>query len=173
MRRARTLHTSRRDATVRLTPDDAWSVVASGRAGRQWYVDAAPFVFRRWIDRLALGPGLRRPPPDRPLLAPGDRVGFWRVTGADHGARRLLLEADVRAPGTVRLEAAVGPDEDVEGASTVSVTVGFAPRGVLGRAYLLADLPAREAVTELALLDLLTILRRRDNPEGPGSVDQV
>ncbi|QCW52018.1 DUF2867 domain-containing protein [Nocardioides dongxiaopingii] len=173
MRRARTLHTSRRDATVRLSPEDTWSVVASGRAGRQWYVDAAPLVFRRAIDRLVLGPGLRRPPPGRPLLATGDRVGFWRVTDADHRARRLALEADVRAPGTVRLEAVVRADEEVEGASTVSVTIGFAPRGVLGHAYLLADLPAREAVTELVVLDVLTILRRHDNPDGSASVDQA
>lgn len=170
MRRSRTLHATRRSSTVPLAPDAVWDVVASGRAGPQWYVDAAPFVFRRLVDRVALGPGLRREPPGRPRLATSDRVGFWRVVDADHRARRLVLEADVRAPGTVRLEAAVDPDDD---GSSLTVDISFAPRGLLGRAYLLTDLPAREAVTELVVLHLLTVLRRRDNPWAAASVDQV
>ena len=43
----------------------------------------------------------------------------------------------------------------------------------VGRAYELVDLPAREAVSELLALHLLTILRRRDNRTWAGSVDQV
>jgi hypothetical protein len=170
MRRGRTLHTSRRSAVVGLEPDGAWAVVASGASGPQWYVDAAPFVFRRWVDRLALGPALRREPPGRPRLAAGDRVGFWTVVGADHRDHRLALEAQVRAPGTVTLDVAV--DEHPEG-SEVTTTIAFAPTGVLGTAYLLADLPAREAVAELVQLHLLTILRRHDNPWATSSVDQV
>ncbi|MEO9322660.1 DUF2867 domain-containing protein [Nocardioides sp. C4-1] len=171
MRRSRTLHATRRSSTVALAPDAAWDVVASGEAGPQWYVDAAPFVFRRFVDRLALGPALRREPPGRPRLATGDRVGFWRVVEADHRARRLELEAEVRAPGTVRLMATATPSTD-EG-TEVGLEVSFAPRGLLGRAYLLTDLPAREALTELVLLHVLTVLRRRDNPWTSASVDQV
>lgn len=170
MRRRRTLHTTRRSAVVALDPATAWDVVASGETGPQWYVDAAPFVFRRWVDKLALGPALRREPPGRPRLATGDRVGFWTVTAAEHGARRLTLQAQVRAPGTVTLEATVEPHP--EGAE-VTTTIRFAPRGLLGRAYLLADLPAREAVAELVQLHLLTILRRHDNPWAASPVDQV
>ena len=52
MDRDRTLTTSTRAATVALSPDRAWDVVASGVDGPQWYVDAAPFVFRGALDRL-------------------------------------------------------------------------------------------------------------------------
>ncbi len=170
MRRARTLHTSRRSAVVALDPTAAWDVVASGEAGPQWYVDAAPLVVRRWIDRLALGPALRREPPGRPRLATGDEVGFWKVLDADHRTRHLVLVAQVRSPGRVTLEVRTRPH--AEGAE-VELTVTLSPRGLVGRAYELVDLPAREAVSELLMLHLLTILRRRDNPTWAGSVDQV
>ncbi len=136
---------------VDLAAERAWAVVASGADGPQWYVDAAPLVVRRGIDRLVLGPGHRHPPPGRPLLADGDEVGFWRVLAADHAARRLVLRAEVRAPGTVTLEATVEPDagDSDAGGSVVSVAVGFTPSGLLGRVYLLADLPARETVIEV------------------------
>ncbi len=170
MDRGRTWHTTRRTARVDLDADAAWQVVASGEDRPQWYVDAAPFVFRRVVDRLVLGPGLRRPPPGRPRLAEGDQVGFWDVVAADHRQRRLILRAMVRSPGQVTLTASVVPAVD---GSLLDLAITLSPRGVVGRAYLLADLPAREAVSELVMLHLLTVLRRRDNPWPTGSVDQV
>ena len=170
MRRARTLHTSRRSAVVALDPAATWDVVASGRSGPQWYVDAAPLVVRRWIDRLALGPALRREPPGRPLLAAGDEVGFWKVTEADRGSRHLVLVAQVRSPGRVTLEVRARPHPE---GTEVELAVTLSPRGLVGRAYELVDLPARETVSELLMLHLLTILRRQDNPGDVGSVDQV
>jgi hypothetical protein len=170
MRRRRTLHTTRRSAVVALDPGTTWDVVASGEAGPQWYVDAAPLVVRRWIDRLALGPGLRRPPPGRPLLHTGDEVGFWLVEDADHEERRLVLIAQVRSPGRVTIEVEVVAHE---GGSEVLLAVTLSPRGLVGRIYELIDLPARETVSELLMLHLLTILRRHDNPWIAGAVDQV
>lgn len=160
MERRRTLHTTHRAARVDLTPARAWDVVASGEERRQWYVDAAPFVVRGAIDRLALGAGRQHRPPGRTRLRARDRVGFWEVLVADHQARRLVLEARVRAPGTVTLEATVGPDDGT--GSRVGLTIAFRPQGILGHAYLLADLPARAAVAELTMLDLLTVLRRAE-----------
>ncbi len=172
MRRARTLHATRRSSVVALDPATTWDVVASGESGPQWYVDAAPFAFRRVVDRLALGPGHKQAPPGRARLAQGDRVGFWTVLDADHRARRLLLEARVRAPGRVTLEVTVTPDSEGSEGSEVAMSIELAPRGLLGRAYLLADLPAREAVAELTLLHLLTVLRRQA-PAWTGTVDRV
>lgn len=175
MQRRRSLHTSRRASVVALAPDTAWDLVASGEDTRQWYADAAPFVFRGALDRLLLGPGRRVRPPGRTRLRAGDRVGFWTVVVADHADRRLLLEARVRAPGTVTLEAEVDPD-GLAGGSRVTLTIAFRPRGLVGRAYLVADLPAREVVTELAMLDLLTVLRKSgdgDNRSAPGPVTQA
>ena len=142
------LHSSRRVGTVPRTPDEVWSVVAGAGPGRHWYVDAAPFVLRGAIDRAVLGGGRRWPVPDGPLLAAGDRAGFWlvRAAGTRPAGHRLVLQAAVRAPGTVTLALLVSA---VEGGSEVDLTIRFDPDGVLGTAYLLADLPAREVLTDL------------------------
>ena len=165
--------TSRRSAVVSSPVAEVWDVVASGAAGPQWYVDAAPFVFRGALDRLVGGEGRRHRPPGRPRLAMGDRVGFWRVVEADHRAHRLLLEAEVRAPGRVTLEATVAPepasDEATHAASVLTLTITLEPQGVLGAAYLVADLPARAVVAELTMLHLLTVLRR--HPPEPAAAD--
>ncbi|MFC6287340.1 DUF2867 domain-containing protein [Nocardioides sp. GCM10027113] len=169
------LRESHRTSVLDRSLDEVWDVVASGWAGRQWYVDALPFVFRGAVDRVVGGPGRRWQPPGTPLLRHGDLAGFWRVTRAEHdGPRRLLLlEAQVRAPGTVRLlttaqaveeavdgavENAAGPPE-AHGRTRLVQTVELEPHGLLGTAYLLADIPAREAVVELTHRRLLADLR--------------
>ncbi len=144
-------------ATVALPPETAWGVVASGEAVSQWYVDAAPYAFRGALDRLVGGAGRRWNPPGRRFLTEGDRAGFWRVREVSHERRRLVLDAAVRAPGQVLVTTEVTP---AEGGARVTQTTSFTPSGLLGRAYLLADLPARGVVAELAMLHLLTVLRR-------------
>lgn len=162
MRRRTTLRTSHRATDLDLPVDLVWQVAASGDHGPRWYVDAAPFVLRGAVDRLVGGSGRRWEQPGTPLLAVGDRAGFWSVLGADHDGsrRRLVLQAEVRAPGTVRLTTearSLSPSR-----TRLVQTISFAPRGALGAAYLLADVPAREAVIELAhrrlLADLLADL---------------
>ncbi len=136
--------------------DWVWSVVASGRTGPQWYVEAAPLVFRGAVDRLVGGGGRRWAPPGTDLLRAGDRAGFWEVAEAEHAAptRRLVLRAQVRAPGVVELETLA--EALPAGSTRLSQTTRFAPRGLAGAAYLLADLPAREAVSELTHRRLLS-----------------
>ncbi|QYJ02902.1 DUF2867 domain-containing protein [Nocardioides panacisoli] len=159
MHRGRTLHTSWRSAHVALAPEVAWQVVASGAHGPQWYADAAPLRIRGLLDRVVRGPARHHPPPGRPLLAPGDPVGLWQVDGVDADERVLALTARVRAPGEVRLEATVTPHGPDGTAATVRMSIAFTPAGALGRGYLVADLPAREAVTELTFRHLIGSLR--------------
>lgn len=151
MERRTSLGSTTRASRVSLDAAHAWRLVASARTGPQWYVDAAPFVLRGALDRLALGRGRRWPVPDRPVLRTGDTAGFWRVVEAGplpaDGSHRLVLKAQVRAPGTVRLTTEVTPEGPR--CCRVAQTVTFTPSGVLGRAYLLTDLPAREALMEL------------------------
>lgn len=138
-----------RASDLALALEQVWAVTASGRTGPQWYVDAPPFVARGAIDRLVGGRGRRWPPPGADLLRPGDRAGFWFVVDAHHQGdeRWLALDARVRAPGRITLttEARALPD----GGTRLTQTVGFAPDGVLGAAYLLGDLGLRELVVEL------------------------
>jgi len=137
------LHTSTRSSELPVTPAAAWAVLACGRPGRRWYVDAAPLVFRGLLDRL-VGGHTPAAPPGRDLLRAGDRAGFWRVTRA--AALLLELEAQVRSPGTITLRSTVS---ETTGGCLLVQSVTFRPHGILGSAYLLADLPAREALISL------------------------
>jgi hypothetical protein len=145
--RRTSLTTSTRSTPVDLPADEVWERLVSAGARHRWYADAAPFVLRGAIDRLLGGAGRRWPVPERRLLERGDRTGFWAVSTCDHTRLRLVLEAQVRAPGTVLLESRVTEEPD---GSRLLQSVTFEPRGLVGAAYLLADLPAREAVIELA-----------------------
>ena len=146
------LHVSRRVSTLPVDMEEAWRVVAGAGPGRRWYADAAPFVVRGAIDRAVLGRGRRWSVPNGPLLRAGDRAGFWlvRAAGDRPGGHRLVLEAAVRAPGTVTLTVLVGAAGTSAGPATeIDLQVRLDPHGVLGAAYLLADVPAREAVVGL------------------------
>lgn len=161
MRALPTLRRSARHWVVDRPAEETWAVVASTRPtprGSVWYVDAVPFVIRGGVDRLLLGRGRRWPLPAHPLLGTGDRAGFWEVATADHQTRRLVLTAAVRAPGTVTLEARVSDGDLGPGRCRLDLAVSFAPRGVVGAAYLLADLPSREAVVELTGRELMADL---------------
>ena len=159
MDRRTTLDTSERASVVPVAAEAAWLVVASGRGGPQWYVDAAPLVFRGAVDRLVGGSGSRRGTPGTALLGPGDPAGFWRVAEAGPAGPgwRLTLEAEVRAPGQVVLSTTVTPDGP--GRCELHQAITFVPSGLLGRAYRTADLPAREAVLELVHRRLLADLQ--------------
>jgi hypothetical protein len=149
------IHRSTRSSTVAHDAGSVWSVVAGAGTGEHWYVDALPFVLRGAVDRALGGGGRRWPVPTQALLRAGDTAGFWRVTHS--GRRTLTLVADVRAPGRVSLDTAVvadGPDR-----CRLRQSVTFDPDGLVGQVYMLADLPAREVVVELAHRRLLTELR--------------
>lgn len=156
-RRGVHLTSSTRCGTIGLRPADAWRVVANGREGPRWYVDAAPLVFRSAVDKALGGRGADTPPPGRPLLRTGDRAGFWEVLTADGSTLELL--ARVRVPGEVRLQVDIDMASDQD-ASTVTTTVELEPHGLVGAAYLVADLPAREAVASLTHRRLMDELRR-------------
>lgn len=136
------LFSSARASSLAVTPDVAWQRLVAGGPGPHWYVDALPFTFRATLDRLIGGEPLSRPPDDD--LAEGDRAGFWTVEHAEEGL--LLLVARVRAPGRVRMRCEVSAEGD---GTRLRQVVAFHPRGPLGAAYLLADVPAREALITL------------------------
>lgn len=153
MHRRTSLRSSHRSSNLALPAHRVWQVVASGYDRPQWYVDAAPFVVRGAVDRLVGGQGRRWHPPGTPVLSTGDTAGFWRVLEADHDGRRLALEADLRTPGRVVLSTTV--TSLAEQRCRLEQEIVFSPDGLLGRAYLLANLPAREAVLELTHRHLL------------------
>ncbi len=156
MRAFPTLHRSTRSTALDRPAGEVWAAAAAGRPDRDgdaWYVDNAAFAFRGGLDRLTLGRGRRWPLPDHDLLEVGDHAGFWDVTEADHERRRLAMTARVRAPGTVLME--VSTAETGDASCVLSLAISFAPRGLLGTAYVVTDLPAREVVIELTHRRLL------------------
>lgn len=151
-----TLTTSGCSTRLDCRPEQAWAVVANGRPGPRWYVDAAPLVFRAALDRVVGGTGTVAAPPDRDVLRTGDRAGFWEVTDADHVHHALELTALVKAPGTVVLTTTVEPTTR---GCLLRQSVRLDPDGLAGAAYLLVDLPARALVMELTQRRLVADVR--------------
>ena len=93
----------------------------------------------------------------RPVTPPGSGASSRRRRRRGPARAAAAGRRAVRAPGRVRLRSRVDP---VGRAADADAPDGrLRPRGTLGLAYLLADLPAREAVVELTHRRLLTDLR--------------
>ena len=120
---------------VAAPPEAVWSVIAGlgGDMPGMWALRGA-------LDRLLGGVGARRARPER--LEPGAALGWWRVEAVEPG-RALLLRAEQRLPGTARLELRAEPAG--HGCRYVQ-RVTFRPRGLPGRAYWYAQLPAHRFV---------------------------
>ena len=161
MDRRTSWHTSTRATHLPASADEVWAAVTAAGGRGRWYTDAAPFVVRGAIDRLLGGGGRRWPVPRAERLAAGDRAGFWDVAEIDDPSRELRLVAAVRAPGVVTVTSTVAPA--LQG-STLTQTVAFVPSGLLGAAYLVVDLPARELVVELAHRTTLDEVSRATRP---------
>jgi hypothetical protein len=75
---------------------------------------------------------MRRRRRDMQDLRVGDAVDFWRVEAVEPN-RPLRLHAEMKEPGRVWLEFRVQPIDG--GASRLSQTAFFAPRGLTGLLY--------------------------------------
>lgn len=117
-----------------------WEVVAGIGGPAGWYAADRLWRLRASADRVLGGPGMRGRPAG-PLRV-GDAVDFWRVEEVQ-APHRLLLRAEMRLPGTARLELTVEPRGS--GSRLVQRT-GFEPRGPVGHAFWWAELPAHRAV---------------------------
>lgn len=130
-------HVEEVDAPV----EELWAVVAGigGEAG--WYTVPGVWELRQRLDGLVGGVGLRRGRPR--LLTPGSALDWWRVEEVDPG-RSLLLRAETRTPGVVRLRMTAEPTGPTSSRYTQTVT--FRPRGLAGRVYWYAQKPAHDLV---------------------------
>jgi len=101
---------------------------------RGWFAFNGLWRIRGWIDKLLGGPGLNRGRRDAAELRIGDGIDFWKVLDLQPG-KRLLLLAQMRLPGRAWLEFAIEGDRLIQ-------TAYFLPRGLGGRIYWYAMLPA-------------------------------
>jgi uncharacterized protein YbjT (DUF2867 family) len=125
---------------VAAPPAALWDVVAGLGGDTGWYTLPGAWALRGALDRLLGGVGARRTRPAR--LAPGAALDWWRIEEVEPG-RALRLRAEMRLPGTARLELRVEP---AEGGSRLVQRVTFHPHGAAGRAYWYAQLPAHRFV---------------------------
>jgi uncharacterized protein YbjT (DUF2867 family) len=95
-----------------LEPDELYRRVAAigGPAGYGSRADPL-WRLRGWLDRISGGPGLRRGRPFGTELHEGDAIDFWRVERVVRG-NQLRLVAEMRVPGTARLDFRVEPLDD-------------------------------------------------------------
>jgi len=122
----------RRELSVTASPPAVYGVFSCLGGERGWlYFDWA-WRLRGVIDRLLGGSGLRRGRRDPEHLRCGDAVDFWRVEEVKPG-RSLRLRAEMKLPGRAWLEFQVKPRAD--GASQLSQTAFFAPKGLAGFLY--------------------------------------
>lgn len=113
----------------RAHPKRMGDVIASIGGDPHWYPLRWTWWVRARLDDLFGGAGLRweRPEGD---LRPGARVDWWTVK--DIAPDRLLLRAEIKAPGEAWLEWRVVP---LEPGCELRQTAYFRPRGAAGHLY--------------------------------------
>ncbi len=141
-----------------------WQVISTIGGENGWYNVPGIWALRGGIDRLLGGVGARRTRPER--LEPGAALDWWRVEAVEDG-RSLTLRAETRMPGTARLEMRAEPDG--EGARYVQ-RVTFTPRGLVGRAYWYAELPAHDFVFAVMARTIAGVAARRARTGDPARV---
>jgi hypothetical protein len=93
-------------------------------------------------------------------LRPGESLDFFRVAEIEPHLGRLLLQAEMKVPGTAWLEWAVDP---IPGGSRLTQTAWFVPRGLLGRAYWWVLLPFHVPIWRRMVRRMAQVAEQRSN----------
>lgn len=121
---------------VAAPPEQVFAVVCSMGGQNGWPYANSLWRLRGWLDRLLGGRGCSRPSPPPAewsggKVEAGDLLDFYRIEALETN-RRLLLRAELKAPGEGWMEWKIEPHEK---GSLLSQTGFFAPRGLLGFLY--------------------------------------
>lgn len=125
--------------------DGVWRTVEAIGGDNGWYFAQYLWRLRGIMDRLAGGPGLRRGRRDPQTLRVGDGLDFWRVIAVEP-PHRLLLLAEMKAPGDALLEFLIDPQGP--GRVRLKMVSRFLPRGLFGIVYWYALLPTHQWLFE-------------------------
>jgi hypothetical protein len=133
-----------RSIDIAADPSTVFAAVCRVGGGHGWYAGDILWRIRGWMDQMVGGPGLRRGRRHAEDVEFGEALDFWRVVGIERG-RSLLLHAEMKLPGTARLEFHLDPIED--GSSTrLTMTASFRPKGLLGILYWYSVVPLHRLV---------------------------
>ncbi|MDJ0923166.1 MAG: SDR family oxidoreductase [Acidimicrobiia bacterium] len=150
--------TDRRVANSRARSEDVfWAVTRIG-GDVGYYAMNWAWTIRGWIDQLFGGVGLRRGRRHPEELRPGESLDFFRVAEIEPHRGRLLLQAEMKVPGTAWLEWWAEP---VDGGSRLTQTAWFVPRGLLGRIYWWGLLPFHAPIWRLMVRRMVGAAERR------------
>ncbi len=119
-------------------PDDVTKNIWSIGGKRGWYYGNLLWRLRGFIDKVAGGVGLRRGRTNLSDIQPGDALDFWRVLIANREQSWLLLYAEMKVPGEAWLEFRITRNPE----PVLVQTATFRPKGLIGRLYWYAMLPA-------------------------------
>lgn len=125
-----------------MDPATLWKVIESIGGKNGWYGYSSVWKLRSWADGLLGGAGMSRGRRDQRHLQPGDALDWWRVETVESG-QMLRLRSEMRTPGTAWLEFSVSATEN---GSRLDQRTVFYPRGIVGRLYWFANLPAHKTV---------------------------
>ena len=133
-----------RSIEIAAGPEAVFSAVCRVGGGHGWYAGDILWQIRGWMDQLVGGPGLRRGRRHAEDVEFGEALDFWRVVGIER-ARSLLLHAEMKLPGTARLEFQLDPSECGE-STKLTMTARFRPKGLLGILYWYCVVPLHSIV---------------------------
>ncbi|MCM3686890.1 SDR family oxidoreductase [Kocuria rosea] len=127
----RTVYVDERSRAGSARPEQVWQVIESIGGRNGWYSLPLAWRIRGAMDKLAGGAGLNRGRRDHTDLQVGEYVDWWRVEDMEEG-HKLLLHAEMKAPGRAWLELSVEPEGE---GSRYRQRAIFFPRGLPGRLY--------------------------------------
>ncbi|MEO1496931.1 MAG: SDR family oxidoreductase [Planctomycetota bacterium] len=133
-----------RQIDIDTDPDRVFRAVCRVGGGHGWYWGDILWRIRGWMDQVVGGPGLRRGRRHTEEIQYGEALDFWRVVGVER-PRSLHLHAEMKLPGTARLEFEIEP-QGSGGSSRLNMTARYWPRGLLGLAYWYAVVPLHHFV---------------------------
>ncbi|PLC11135.1 NAD(P)-dependent oxidoreductase [Kocuria flava] len=160
----RTVFVDERSRTGRARPEQVWRVIESIGGRNGWYSLPLAWRVRGAVDKLVGGAGLNRGRRDAVDLQVGEHVDWWRVEALEEG-HRLLLHAEMKAPGRAWLELSVEPEGE---GSRYRQRAIFFPRGLPGRLYWWGVWPFHGFIFPSMARNILATAAALDEP-GPGA----
>ena len=144
--------------TTSASREDLMAVIRSVGGDNGWFAFNRLWSIRGFIDKIIGGVGLRRGRRHPTDLRPGDTVDFFSVVAIDDSSIRL--RAEMRLPGHAWLEWEV---ESGAAQTVVRQRALFVPRGLLGRIYWYALLPAHIPIFGKMLSGIVAAAEGRQN----------
>lgn len=142
------VYVDQRSIIIEADRQRVFAAVCRVGGGHGWYAGDILWRIRGWMDQVVGGPGLRRGRRHTEHIEFGEALDFWRVVGIEQD-HSLLLHAEMKLPGTARLEFQLDPIEGEpmsEERTKLTMTARFRPKGLSGIVYWYAVAPFHSIV---------------------------